>query len=601
MAGSGFMDVQIKKGKIWPYGLSNEGNVVNLVFEKPVLSGVKSQNSETIGQKVFEPVIRIYNRKDHRFKDIPVKPEWHYNDVYGLAVSVDQPEDYGFQIRNGDQSLRLSYGCETFRINGETVYFLKVPNFDWGEDLKLKWNYDDIVLYKMHMKGWTKHISSGVEHRGTFEGAVEKIPYLKDLGINAIELMPIYDFLPKVKDKVTGENKNNYWGYGPAQYFAPKPEYAAHSGDAPTAFKTFVKECHRAGIEVYMEIFFSDEDSDACHLACLRHWVLNYHIDGFHLNGDQVSMKEVLYDPILSDVKVMSQHFNGSNDRNRSFCRRAVYHNGFLEVMRRFLRGDGGSDIGFREHMTSYSKGQGRIGYLTDHNGFTLMDLVSYDRKHNEDNGEHNFDGAADNLSWNCGIEGSSRRKDIQHLRRKQLKNACILTVLHQGTPMIYAGDEFGNSQKGNNNAWCQDNKISWLDWHLLEKNGWLHDWIKEVISIRKAHSCLHPKREFRFNSGTVSGLPECSYHGLHPWYVEKDKPSVCTGIMYTGKDEAFYFAYNMSDLDETFYLPEIPKHKEWEIFLDTSELHSKDEQVEKKVMVEQHSILLLHQQWVNK
>ena len=238
---------------------------------------------------------------------------------------------------------------------------------------------------------------------------------------------------------------------------------------------------------------------------------------------------------------------------------------------------------------------QGYIQYLVNNNGFTMMDLVTYDGRHNEANGEHNLDGPSWNFSWNCGAEGVSRKKEVLRLRRQQLKNAWILNVFQQGTPLIYAGDEFGNSQKGNNNAWCQDNEISWLNWNLLKKNDWLYNFAAEMIQLRRKVKILHPEKPYVQTDVSANGLPDVSFHGKVPWFVGEDGWDRCIGCMYAGDGEAWYFTYNMNSIRETFSLPSLPKRGLWKVYLDTAEVNAKDMEVKDgKILLERHSIVLL-------
>lgn len=584
------MAIKIKKGKLWPYGVSIWENHINLAFELPEKEKMNS------GRRMRETVkedgnisLRIYDLVNHETEEISLEETWHFGQVYAIAFNEKKPENYGYQVLQNGAALELPYGGEVCRIKGETVYLFQLAEFDWAGDMAPNLDFDELYIYKLHVRGFTKQASSKVEGRGTFEGAVQKIPYLKELGVNAVELMPVYDFHEVIKERC------NYWGYGAANFMAPKPEYALNPEKAGDSFKELVKAFHIAGMEVYLEIMFPEAGFTERKLACLRHWVLEYHVDGFHLSAGTTAMPEVLSDPVLVNTKIMSENFDGSQDRNWG-KRRGIYHNGFQESVRRFLRGDEDSAAAFMNYNLNRSVEQGSIQYLTNNNGFTLMDLVSYDGRHNEANGENNLDGMSWNLSWNCGEEGPSRKKDIIKLRKQQIKNAWIMNIFHQGTPLIYAGDEFGNTQKGNNNAWCQDNALSWLNWNLLAKNGWIFEFVKTLIELRKKEVLLHPVLPFGMDDKSLNGMPDMSFHGKTPWFVEDAGWSRCLGCMYAGEEKAWYFAYNMYTSKEEFALPRSPKNSKWKVYLDTAEANDPgSEMKDGRIEVEGHSIVLLY------
>ncbi|MFR0987082.1 MAG: hypothetical protein ACLSFZ_11690 [Frisingicoccus sp.] len=367
----------------------------------------------------------------------------------------------------------------------------------------------------------------------------------------------------------------------------------------PNSLKELVRTLHREGMEVYMELLFTGNETADFEMACLRRWVLDYHIDGFHLNQTTTQLREVLSDPVLAETKIMSENFDGSCDRNGTGRRRAVYHNGYQDSMRRFLRGDEGTAGEFMNQVLNRSTEQGNIQYITNNNGFTMKDLVSYDSRHNEDNGENNLDGSAWNFSWNCGAEESVGKR-MYPSRRQQLKNAWILNIFQQGTPLIYAGDEFGNSQKGNNNAWCQDNDISWLNWNLKKKNGWLWEFAVKMIELRKTVKILHPEKPFARTDTSANGLPDVSFHGKVPWFVYESSWNRCIGCMYAGNGEAWYFAYNMNCTKEIFSLPGLPGKGIWKVFSDTAESNPEGEMIEDgQIVSEGHSIVLLRGEYL--
>lgn len=462
--------------------------------------------------------------------------DYEYNYMIGGEVTVD-PYARGLAGRD-------IWGKERDIQKHEVRGVLKNGRYDWEGDEPLKLPFHSIVAYSLHVRGFTKHTSSGVEKKGTFSGVVEKLPYLKDLGINQIQCMPVYEF------EECGRFRN-YWGYGPAYYFAPKSAYAA-SGDGERELKDMVKACHKEGIEVVLEMPFTGDTSKQLMEECLRYYCLEYHIDGFLLNPYVAPMDAIHADPILKHTKIL------------------VHDTGFQTVMRRFLKGDEGMVRDVMYWLRHQSETKEILNMITGQTGFTLRDLVSYDGKHNEANGEQNQDGPDYNYSWNCGAEGPSRKKAVTELRKNQTRNAYFLLLLAQGTPCILAGDEFGNTQKGNNNVYCQDNPVGWLDWSGLEKHPELHDFVKELIAFRKKHPVFWPEKEMTGMTYSKKGVPDVSYHGENAWRVPLEVSSRQLGVYYSGadqtgeNDEDCFVAYNMHWLEHTFALPALPKGKKW-------------------------------------
>lgn len=600
------MSWKISRGEPWPYGITIRDKKINITFELPEERPIRRSGKPACPAEK-NLILKIYNLNSRGEEELPIDKNWRFARIYSIALEWEASdmrddrmdmEDYGYQILYGGQPVSMPYAKALRRIKGERIYLFKEKDYDWGEDAFPGLDFDELIIYKLHVRGFTKHASSRVKHRGTFEGVIEKIPYLKALGINGVELMPVYDF--DVDNPEDAAGRKNYWGYGPAHFMAVKPEYGAEPENAGESLKALVRAMHREGIEVYMELFFTGKETADFQMACLRRWVLDYHIDGFHLNQMSTRLREVLADGILAETKVMSEDFNGFSDKNMSGRRRAVYHNGFQDSMRRFLRGDEGCAGDFMMQILNRSDAQGNIQYMTNNNGFTMMDLVSYDNRHNEANGEENLDGSSWNFSWNCGAEGTSRKRDVLRLRRQQLKNAWILNIFQQGTPLIYAGDEFGNSQKGNNNAWCQDNSVSWLNWNLLQKNEWLYDFAVKMIELRRTDRLLHPEKPFAQTDKSANGLPDFSFHGKVPWFVYEANWNRCIGCMYAENGEAWYFAYNMNFTKEIFSLPGLPKKGLWRVYLDTAESNVPGSLPDDgQIILEGHSIVLLRGKYI--
>ena len=439
---------------------------------------------------------------------IPFSPEEKVGDVWSMELcgdgfsgleycleteSGEQPDIYGREFRGREQWGDLS------SVKSPVRSCFVLEDFDWEDDRPLKYAFGEMVIYRLHPRGFTKHASSHTSDRGTFKAITEKIPYMKELGITTVELLPPNEFcevmMPDQSDgnpyrsqEPTG--RLNYWGYGEGFYFAPKASYSSGGLKRPAAeFCSLVKELHQNGLELIVELYFTGKENPSLILEAVRFWVMQYHVDGVHLSG-YAPAGLLVRDPWLSETKLFATSWeNAENGRVRHL---GEYNDGFLVDMRSVLKGDEDqiNKLIFRNRRNP--AGFGVINYMANTNGFTMMDMVSYEMKHNEANGENNRDGTDYNHTWNCGVEGPTRKKKIVQMRRKQLRNAFLLLFLSQGTPLLQAGDEFGSTKNGNNNSYCQDNEISWINWNLLETNRDIFEFVKYVIAFRKEHSVFH-------------------------------------------------------------------------------------------------------------
>lgn len=461
--------------------------------------------------------------------------------------------------------------------------------YDWKSENKPVINKEDLIIYKLHPRGFTMSPSSKVKYPGTFRGITEKIPYLKKLGINAVELMPAYEFKEY-------DYHFNYWGYNDGFYFAPKAAYSScykDGGDYTSEFKDMVKKFHINGIEVYMEFYFPREIYAGVVLDCLRYWKKEYHIDGAHLICDERVRLFIAEDPYIKDMRLIySDWYTDCNNSNL-----IEYNEGFENVTRKLLKGDEGQ---LRDFVDAFKKNPlhtSVINFIADNNGFTLMDLVSYDRKHNEDNGEHNRDGKDYNISWNCGEEGSSTKRKVLVQRLRNRKNAMAFVLLAQGIPLIYSGDEFGNSQNGNNNTYCQDNETGWVDWSVLNKNRKFLNYVTELIKFRKEHKILHTEKELFQTDYKYYGLPDFSIHGSKAWYQEYENYNRHIGIMlcgkYAGDENEVYIGINMHWEKHTLALPKVPD-KKWKVVINTNDIESITIEEERTMEVPPRSIVVL-------
>lgn len=527
-------------------------------------------------------------------------------DVWSMTVEGDFIDlEYCFETEAGmkpDPYGRVFTGRETWGDLKITEKILKTPiyqeDFDWEGDTALQIPYEACIVYRLHVRGFTKHSSSQCKDKGTFGAVQEKIPYLKTLGITTLELLPISEFQEVVLPKGVGGNpygplqptgKLNYWGYTESCLMAPKASYAACALDTADTnqkfarcrkpvreLKELVKALHKAGIELVIELYFTGQESPSFVLDTLRFWVREYHVDGIHLTG-YAPLDLIGNDSYLSRTKLWAGGWDGRMaGRHRNL---AEYNDGFLVDMRRVLKGDE-DQVNVLIYRTKRNpKDFGVINYMTHTNGFTMMDLVSYEIKHNDANGENNLDGSNYNYSWNCGMEGPSRKKKLADLRKRQIRNAWLLLLLSQGTPMILAGDEFGNTQNGNNNAYCQDNEISWLNWNQLKSNQDIHDFVQFVIAFRKAHPVFCKKEAPKNLDYLACGHPDVSYHGVRAWYPEFENYRRQLGILYCGEydrcadgssDNYFYVAYNMHWESHAFALPNLPDGLFWHVSINT-------------------------------
>ncbi len=549
--------------------------------------------------------VLLYEKETGRLmQEIPFEEEDRIGNIY-------------FKLLKGMDASRVSYQfCENGRAVPDPYarcYVGKMPygerreaaslkagfiteRFDWGEDWFPRIPYENSICYLLHVRGFTRHASSGVAHKGTFAGVAEKIPYLKKLGITTVELQPAYEFL-ELEEKEGPEKPGgiapgrdgrepvlNYWGYRKGFYYAPKGNYA-WGEDSHREFCSMVKAFHENGMEVIMQFYFPREVYRREIPDILLYWVMEYHVDGFHLMGEQLPTELIVREAGLADTKLwfsdldMDWLLPGANaPKRRTF---ALYCDDYMYDLRRFLKGDSDMLGSVVYHMRKNPPKAGKINYLTNYYGFTMMDLVSYNEKHNEGNGENNRDGSDYNQSWNCGVEGSTRRKQVVSLRRKQYKNAMAMLFSSQATPLLFMGDEFGNSQKGNNNPYCQDNEIAWLDWNNAEKNAGLLSFTRDMIAFRNAHPVLHQPGELQLMDTMACGYPDLSYHGEAAWRPSMERTDRQIGMMYCGKyartsegneDDFLYLAYNMHWEAHDFALPRLPKDMEWKLLFMTEE-----------------------------
>lgn len=493
-------------------------------------------------------------------------------------------------------------------------------DYNWEDDQNpcIPWN--DAICYQLHVRGFTKHVSSKVVHKGTFAGVIEKIPYLQQLGVTTLEFLPVYDFEEvqpeenvvgvgangSMEDLVLGEEQQpriNYWGFKEGFYLLPKTSYSSNP-DSCQEMKDLVKRLHQAGMEIILQFFFPKDYRMEQIKEVLTWWKQEYHVDGFHVKGENIQIEQLATDPVFQDTKLIYEGFDTARiypgKQLPVYKNLAYYDEQYLYELRRFLKGDDNMIRNMQKAFYASSPYYGILHSLSNYNTFTMLDMVSYDRKHNEDNGEKNRDGSDNNCSWNCGEEGASRKRTIVALRQKQLKNAFLLLFLMQGTPMIMAGDEFGRTQGGNNNPWCQDNSINWINWKYKEKNEELLQFVKTLISFRKEHPIFHREEGLHMMDTLSCGCPDLSFHSEEAWRNRQLPYEHHFGAMLCGQyaqkadgewDDSFYLAINMHWQKHVFALPNLPKGMEWVLCMETGEDKALVADDSRKAVLESRSI----------
>lgn len=534
---------------------------------------------------------------------IPIDEYKYYGRIYSLVISGLSLKEFKYYYICDDvicmdpyarrKCIKRVFGKpysdtdEDIISSNEALFSSEI--YDFEDDKRPHINHSDVIAYELHVRGFTKHPSSKVKGKGCYLGIIEKIPYLLELNINQIRLMPAYDFYEFDKTTDIKEEcsvKLNYWGFKNGNYFCPKYEYS-YSKDAVSEFKDMVKALHKAGIEIIMQMYFPAGTKQTLIIDCLRYWYTEYHVDGFHLIGSKLPLELILTDDILSDAKLYINNINKDDYDILSLYKSSNVidvNDGFMVSMRRFLKGDSGSLNSFVYYNRFNSQDYRTLNYITKYEGFTLNDLVSYEHKHNEDNGENNNDGTFDNFSWNCGIEGKSSKKPIVALRSRQIKNALCLLLLSQGAPMLFMGDEFMNTQKGNNNPYCQDNEVTWLNWKHNKLSEEILSFTKMLTTFRKNNKILHQNKELMNMDYLQCGNPDISYHQEMAWKSDLNNYLIHVGIMLEGKysengsEDTLYIAYNMHWENHVFGLPHHKDTPEWELVFTTATSEESEE-----------------------
>lgn len=616
-------------------------------------------------------LLLFHRGEEEPYAVLPFPEAYKIGDVYSMIVYDLNVEDFEYAYRiDGpnkpkkgllfdknnvllDPYARVVAGQRIWGERKQGAYHARVLKdiFDWGERKQSHKDLCDLVIYELHVRGFTQHPSSKVKHRGTFEGLREKIPYLKELGVNAVELMPIFEFDETMNAReVNGQKLLEYWGYNTVSFFAPNTSYIAQDeyNQEGTELKELIKELHENHIEVILDVVFNHTaegnekgpvfcfkgmDNNLYYmltpdgnyynfsgcgntlncnhpivrqmiLECLRYWTVSYRVDGFRFdlasilgrnaNGSPMNnpplLESLANDPVLSNVKLIAEAWDagglyqvGSFPAGRRW---AEWNGKYRDTMRGYLKGEnweawnaawricgsgdmyGGLTVNDNRDYVGYNSS---INFFTCHDGFTLYDLYSYNDKHNENNGWNNTDGTNDNRSWNCGAEGDTSDPEVLKLRYRMIRNACALLMCSRGTPMFLAGDEFGNTQYGNNNSYCQDNEISWLDWTYLEKNRDLFEFFKFMIAYRHKHAVIRKKLP-----NAVCGMEPIHAHDVRAENTNLPDGTRTFAVSFAGydkkkgEDDLVYIALNTYWEDVEITLPDLHKRGSWYLSVNT-------------------------------
>ena len=582
----------------------------------------------------------LYHLPDLKELHIAFTDAFRYGSLFSVKIPGLDPKEWAYRYYRDDYTFVDPYARELMDvvIDGRKTTLARLfpapentlPAYggaahDWSAE----------VIYCLHVKGFTASASSRIPEssRGTFAGVVGKIPYLKKLGVTAVELLPICELRPDNLGKIVGEprdateedrarsrrvtreiedrthlagfiggiaegapqgpnefsdpdRKPNYWNFGEGYVFAPKRTYAA-TESPQREFRNMVDALHHSGIRVYLQLYFSDKVSVQTQTETARFYVTHYQIDGFHLKGSSAALRALASDPMLSDTALFCHDFpywelQKEDDENPTVGKPSIAHlceykDDFQTLTRRFVKSDGGVLQDFLRSFLNVPDGAGQVHFVTNYEGFTLRDLVSYNGKHNEANGENGQDGTNDNWSWNCGVEGPSQKRTIRRLRSRQMRNLMALNLLAQGTPVILAGDERGNSQNGNNNAYCQDNETGWINWRETVDGRRILAFTEKMTAFRKEHAILRRKKPFNYLDSKAVGYPDISLHGEEAWKVDLSENSRTAGILFeeayaeeNPRNALLYLALNMHWEEKTLALPKPPEGQEWRVVMDT-------------------------------
>ena len=578
-------------------------------YFKPEKAGIRIEENRVMFSHVCrtegECGIILYKKDTKESSRFPFSKKGKCGQLYGITLFIVKKDEYLYNYYENDSLIIDQYargiaGTENWGKPEKQLYGCLIAHQEEWEEEPLKIPYEDSIIYALQVRGFTADKSSKVKNKGTFEGIVEKIPYLKELGITAVELMPAYEYTENkeetdlvsqtMQEAIDTSHEDhteqkepllNLWGYTQGYYYAPKASFSAIKNPV-VSFKRMVQELHLNGIEVIMQFYFPATVTRSSILDILKYWVYYYHIDGIHLMGENLPVNMIAEDAFLTDTKLLYYGFPYEElykdmppiYRNLASCTEEYRTN-----IRRFMKSDDGMLGEFVKLNCENDATHGTIHYINYYDGLSLLDMVSYDKKHNEANGEDNKDGTDYNYSWNCGIEGPTRKRAIVQLRLKQMRNALTLLFLSQGTPLIFSGDEMANTREGNNNVYCQDNVTGWVNWKMNETGKQILEYIRFLIAFRKEHAVFRQKTALRMLDYMSSGYPDVSFHGKEAWRPDLSYGSRSIGFLYDSRycvqeaeEEFLYIAYNMHWMTQELALPKLPGGFVWKKRYSTNE-----------------------------
>ncbi len=597
------MEYTIIEGNYAKIGVSRIADTVYFTFE---------------GEKEQECAIWLYAAEKEPVR-IPVPSEYCIGALRSVGIKGLKWKKLNYHYEIDGQTVPDQHAC---KIIGREIWkdarrlqdglFVRAgfdfTEFDWQGDRFPEIPREKMIMYKLNVRSFTMDGGAAGRKKGTFAAVTDKIPYLKELGVTSLELMPVYEFEELMPQQPAGQDVDgwsenameglaleksgtgksmeaacrvNCWGYVPGDYYAPKASYSA-AGEPSAELKTLIRTLHKNHMECILEMYFDEKMNQNIAVEILRYWVMEYHVDGFHLLGAALPVNAMAQDLILRRTKLFAEGFSERLfEKQCTYPRLFVYNEDFLYASRKLLSQDRGSMQELLNQLKRQNPVFGFVNFIAGNNGFTLADLFSYERRHNEENGEGNQDGLIWNFSTNCGVEGPTRKRSIVEYRRKQMRNAAVLVLIGQGVPLFMAGDEFGNSQQGNNNCYCQDNKTGWVNWSSLKRNAAFAQFVRQMMAFRKNHPVLSSSRPMQMCDYKLKGFPDLSYHGENAWVMSPGLYPHAIGMLYYGayalredgtEDDFIYVGMNFHEQPRSLALPKLPQKRRWYLAVSTAE-----------------------------
>ena len=583
------MEYTIIEGNYAKIGVSKVADTVYFTFE---------------GEKEQKCAILLYTVNDNEIR-IPVPDEYCIGALRSVGIRglKWKKMNYNYEIDGKllfDQHARKVIGREKWADTGRLNQNHPVragfdfAGFAWDGDRFPEIPREQMVMYKLNVRAFTMDAGFSGKKKGTFAGVMEKIPYLKELGVTSLELMPVYEFEELIAEEGKKQNldgwsenakegflledsqppsyKINCWGYVSGDYYAPKASYSA-TGEPSLELKTLIRELHKNHMECILEMYFDEKMNQNIAVEILRYWVMEYHVDGFHLLGAALSVDAMAQDLILRRTKLFAEGFSRHLFQEKtSYPHLFVYNDDFLYASRKMLSRNHGNMPELLGQLKRQHPVFGFVNFIAGNNGYTLADLFCYVQKHNED-------GLVWNFSCNGGVEGMTRKRTILEFRRKQMRNAVTLVMIGQGVPLLMAGDEFGNSQQGNNNCYCQDNKTGWVNWSALKRCAPYAQFVRQMIAFRRQHPVLSSSKPMQMCDYASKGYPDLSYHGENAWMLSNVYPDA-VGMLYYGayalredgsEDDFIYIGLNFYMEPQCLALPKLPRRMRWNLAVNTA------------------------------